>query len=156
MRQQNPPPDKTEPFTIIDNDSLHGGTYSAKIIPLATNSTHYIKHYDIRKRGNGDRLSKIIQVRVKSKTFADYAYVSGSENENFRFARATLLKVPFTATIKFPVLVLPIFLGLFREEILSLLIMPPMPMMSALTRLFWLLEILCTEKTAMSGKHAIN
>ncbi len=111
LREQDPPPDATDPFVLFQNDSLGDGTYSVEISPLSGNSSHYIKKYDIRASGNEGALSKVVQVRVKSATFAKYGYLSGTEGQYFWFVTGEIFEGPVHSNDQINISGSPVFEG---------------------------------------------
>ncbi len=111
LRQQNPPPSGTDSFVLFDHDSLSDGTYSVTIQPLAGNVDHYLKKYDILATGNEKNILKGIRVRVKSVTFAQYAYLSGSEGQNIYFITGDVIEGPLHSNDQISISGSPVFQG---------------------------------------------
>ncbi len=111
LRQQDPPPDVTDPIVLFDQDTLGGGTYSAEIVPLAGNSDHYIKKFDIQASGTTEQATKTIRARVKTVTFAKYGYLSGAEGQYFYFRTGEVFEGPVHSNDQINISGSPVFEG---------------------------------------------
>ena len=79
LRYQDPPPGGVSPFTLYNDVSLAGGTYSVEIDPDDNNTSTYIKQYAIRSTGTYGPASRQLEVQVRMNTFGRYAYLTGDE-----------------------------------------------------------------------------
>lgn len=111
LRTLPTPPAGIAPFTIISGEKVGTGHITVAIDPDDDNSVQLRKAFKIISTGTVAGISRKLEIQVKTVSFGNFVYLTGSEGGTIWFNSSDLLDGPIHTNDQFAITGRPTFLG---------------------------------------------